>query len=94
MRFLGLEWDGTEVKIADNFNLRIPQVWANFNHNWLRITRCLASVRLLGLQPLADAFYARLQIIHESQRFPIREDTFQYWTEAVTGQPFSKRLGS
>lgn len=93
MRFLGLEYKGTEVKIADDFPERQKTVWDGFNHNYLRVTRCLASMRLLGLQPEADAFYKRLQALYESKRFPINEKTFNFWTEAVTGQPFSRTLG-
>jgi hypothetical protein len=98
LRFLGLvaTWDDIgelKVVLADNFNERMPLIWERFNHNFLRITRCLASLRLLGLQPEADAFYKRLQALYESRRFPIPENTFNFWTEAVTGQPFSKRLG-
>jgi hypothetical protein len=93
VRFLGFEYKDTEVKIADDFSERQKTVWDGFNHNWLRITRCLASLRMLGLQKEADALYKRLQALYESKRFPISEKTFKFWTEAVSGQPFSSSLG-
>lgn len=84
---------GIQVKIADNFSERQKTVWDSFNHNFLRITRCLASLRMLGLQAEADAFYKRLQALYESKCFPISEKTFKFWTEAVTGQSFTSTLG-
>lgn len=93
MRFLGLEYKDAEVIIGEDFGKRQKTVWDGFNHNWLRITRCLASLRMLGLQAEADAFYKRLQSLYESKRFPISEKTFKFWTEAVNGQPFTSNLG-
>ncbi len=84
LRFLGLVLtdDGT-VSEGDNFAARVPEVWAHFNHNWLRITRVLRSLTLLGLEDLARAFYHRLDALYRSRRFPIPADTFRYWSEAV-----------
>ena len=63
-------------------------MWAYPNHNWLRITRILRSLRLLGLEGESRSLYAWLDATYRSGRFPIPADTFRYWTEAVEGTPF------
>jgi len=93
VRFLGLVYEDGEVKMGDDFATCQKTVWDGFNHNFLRITRCLASLRLLGLQKEADALYKRLTALYESKRFPINDKTYKFWTEAVTGQPFTSTLG-
>ena len=50
VRFLGLAIDETgRVVEGDNFANRRGDVWDAPNHNWLRITRILRSLTLLGL---------------------------------------------
>jgi hypothetical protein len=89
LAFFGLALAGSgQVIEAPNFSARAPEVWSFPNHNWLRITRILRSLRLLGLEEQAKAFYDRLVALYGSRRFPITSDTFQYWTEAVQGLPF------
>src|SRR5262245_12275877 len=84
LTFLGLERkESGEVVEGPNFAARAPDVWARPNHNWLRITRILRSLSLLGLRPEAEALYARLASFRGERRFPIREDTFRYWTAAA-----------
>ena len=88
LRFLGLSLgeDGRVVE-AEDFHRREPEVWSVPNHNWLRITRILRSLTLLGLESEAQAFYDRLEAIYSSRRFPIGADTFQYWSQAAKGLP-------
>ena len=56
------------------------------NHNHLRITRILKCLRLLGLDPEAEAFFKWLeQIYNEERRTPrpgITARTFQFWMSA------------
>jgi hypothetical protein len=82
--FLGLAAD-SEGKIVEGSNLstRIPDVWAMLNHNWLRITRILRCLTLLGMEAQAKALYERLSVFFASSRFPIPPATFEYWTNAV-----------
>jgi hypothetical protein len=88
LAFLGLEWAGNgQVRAAPNFAARTPEVWCFPNHNWLRITRILHSLRLLGLEVQAQAIYEQLQALYSSRRFPVTADTFHYWTEAAKGLP-------
>lgn len=84
LTFLGLEQkEGGEVVEGPNFAARAPHLWASPNHNWLRISRILRSLSLLGLRAEAGALYVRLASFRRGQRFPIHDDTFRYWTAAV-----------
>jgi hypothetical protein len=83
--FLGLTAEEGKVVEGPKFAARAREVWAYPNHNWLRITRILRSLRLLGRESDALALYERLQAFYSSRRFPIPADTFRYWTEAAKG---------
>jgi hypothetical protein len=50
---------------------------------WLRISRILRRLMLLGMAAQAKALYEWLDAIYTSRKFPISADTFRYWTEAV-----------
>jgi hypothetical protein len=56
-----------------------PAVWGRQNHNWLRITRILRSLNLLGLPDDAQAFFALLTTI----RSRIDPTTWGYWEKAA-----------
>jgi hypothetical protein len=89
LTFLGLALTGEgQVVEGPNFAARQGDVWAGPNHNWLRITRILSSLRTLGLGGQSRALYERLNQFYSGRRFAISADTFQYWTEAVEGLPF------
>lgn len=84
LSFLGfsLGEDGKLVE-AENFPARAREVWAAPNHNWLRITRILRCLTLLGMEAQARALYERLDDFYRSGRYPIAASTFAYWTDAV-----------
>lgn len=84
LSFLGLSSSANgEIVEGPNLRTRVADVWAMPNHNWLRITRILRSLSLLGMKPQAKALYDRLNAIYTSKKFPISAETFRYWTEAV-----------
>jgi hypothetical protein len=86
LAFLGLSLSAQgEVMEGHNFTARVRDVWASPNHNWLRITRILRSLMLLGMEGQAQAFYQWLDATHRSRRFPIPANTFRFWTKAVVG---------
>jgi len=92
LAFLGLSVaeDGRVVRGRD-FERRLS-LWKHANHNWLRITRVLKSLRLLGFETEAGAFWACLRELHEKEGF-VSPDSFQYWREAATGpgaRPFNR----
>ena len=91
LTFLGLERlpDGT-VEEGPTFPARAADAWAAPNHNWLRITRILRSLHLLGLEEEAEALYRYLSRRYHAGPGLISDETFRYWTEAVRGAPFSR----
>lgn len=85
LAFLGLTLAGDgKVTEGANFAASAPDVWQYPNHNWLRITRILRSLKLLGLETEANALFAKLSTMYASRRFPITVDTFQYWEDAIS----------
>jgi hypothetical protein len=56
-----------------------PRVWGQADHNWLRISRVLRSLNLLGLPDEAQAFFALLTTI----RSRIDPTTWRYWERAA-----------
>jgi hypothetical protein len=85
LTFLGLSWveKGTMVE-GPNFSARVAEVWAYPNYNWLRITRILKSLMLLGLETEAKGLFEKMDAIYSSRRFPITAETFRYWEAAAT----------
>ncbi len=84
LAFLGLaregEGEGVRVVPAADYD-RKKSVFRQPNHNWLRITRVLASTRMLGLENESRAFFAFLETLRDT----IDPTTFRYWQQAATG---------
>ncbi|KAL6706009.1 hypothetical protein ACN47E_006111 [Coniothyrium glycines] len=58
--------------------------WAvRVDHNHLRITRILRSLRVLGLQEEAEAFFEALQEVFDEPSIRISDNSMMYWTRAV-----------
>jgi hypothetical protein len=88
LSFLGLTIDeGGRVAEGPNFVARVRDAWAYPNHNWLRVSRVLRSLTLLGLEAEARALYDWLSAAYQGRRFPIPTDTFGYWSAAVGDAP-------
>lgn len=84
LTFLGLATTETgQVVDGQNLASRAADIWESPNHNWLRISRILRSLILLGLDREARAFYDWLEAAYRNRRFPIDSDTFGYWQRAV-----------
>lgn len=86
LRFYGLELrdelERIEVRRAQTFPQR-RVVWLNpYNHNYLRLTRILRSLRLLGCAQYADALFACLEEIYREAHAIIGTETFRYWQSA------------
>lgn len=86
--FYGFEYKQQKRSIiidkSDDWNAR-KSVWlSRGNHNFLRITRILKSMRILGLQKQALAFYFVLKEIYQTDEGTvIGAGTFEYWTDAA-----------
>jgi hypothetical protein len=82
LAFVGLEADERGVRPSAEFD-RKREVWRYPNHNWLRITRVLHSLRLLGLDDEAQSFFACLSNLRQTGKAAITPETFAYWTDAA-----------
>jgi hypothetical protein len=92
LRFYGLAFedgDNPSVGRAAGFELRARNWLTLNNHNHLRITRILRSLRLLGLEAEAKAFYSCLSRIYEEEvhagKARIAPGTWQFWVAAAFG---------
>jgi len=72
------------VQPADTFALRAENWLTPGNHNFLRITRILKSLTLLGQEDLARAFLECLRVIFADYRGIIGDRTWRFWAAAVT----------
>jgi hypothetical protein len=55
--------------------------WTHPNHNWLRITRVLKSLRLCGLDEEARIFFDCLRRLHDEGFVSV--DSFGFWRRAM-----------
>jgi len=88
--FLGFELhedNPLRVTPSESFPERSQNWLTPSNHNHLRITRILKSLRLLGLEEEAAAFFRCLEGLYgKESRAPlplISEETFNYWRSAA-----------
>lgn len=81
--FLGLAREGDRVVTAPDFD---DKRWRlnEPNHNWLRITRVLASLRLLGLPDQSRSFHRGLEELIAHGKARITADTRAYWKDATS----------
>jgi hypothetical protein len=73
-----------EVTKSDKYRER-KTVWLKRgNHNYLRITRILTSLNLLGLEDYAQAFFNGLDQIYSEQSDRIGSETYAFWKNAAS----------
>lgn len=79
--------EGTIVR-AEDFEQHARDWLTPGNHNHLRITRMLRSLRVLGLGGEAERWWRALEALHAREagagRYSITERTFAYWRRAAT----------
>jgi hypothetical protein len=81
MAYLGFEEKDGEVRPAPFFEDRRRVIWTGFNHNYLRVTRFLVSLKLLGMADRSKKVYGLLmQLIGES-RINASHNARSYWTQ-------------
>lgn len=85
LNFYGLRYDHTSGRVerADNFAGRARNWLASPNHNFLRVTRILRSLTLLGLSDRAAALFACLEDLNREYGGVIG-DSVRYWRTAVS----------
>ena len=79
LRYCGIERVDGKLHLAD----RKPNVWGRFNHNWLRITRVLKSLTLLGLVTEAKEFFQLLRELRETGSVAVGDETWRHWSGAM-----------
>jgi len=82
LSFLGLARDEKRIGPGPDYERR-SGVFTSPNHNWLRITRVLTSLRLLGLEADGQAFFACLQDLVKNGQARVSNDTMAYWQNAT-----------
>jgi hypothetical protein len=88
--FYGLRLTQTEigepaVERAHNYENRRANWLRPSNHNFLRITRILKSLSLMGLDPLAAAFFIQLRKVYVEESEIIGPRTLKMWKCAADG---------
>jgi hypothetical protein len=83
LKFYGFKMEEVEAQVriseSDDFTAK-KRNWLNpGNHNYLRITRILTCLRLLGLEQYSQAFFACLTKVYEVEPGPIGNRTFDFW---------------
>lgn len=89
--FYGYKLAATEqlprIVKSDEFRLRASEWMTPGNHNHLRITRILGSLRVLGCEPYAENFFRAPQEVYwsdlQKQSGAISDDTFSFWRSAA-----------
>lgn len=71
-----------EIRRARNFAARSSNWLSPNNHNHLRITRILRSLRLLGLEPQAQAFFKVLDAVYKEMPSKITATSHAFWQRA------------
>jgi hypothetical protein len=77
---------GVTVAPSPTIDERGPRWWGAGNHNHLRLTRIITSLRLLGLGPEAIALRDALDRLRHERRTGISEETARYWEAAAAGE--------
>jgi hypothetical protein len=79
------------IKKSYTFNER-SKVWLTpFNHNFLRITRILNSLTILGAGPQAISFFECLLEVYKDYKDIISKNTIQFWAAAI-GRVFISKI--
>lgn len=85
--FYGLEWNEASASPAIIRSSRFSErqvVWLRpFNHNFLRLTRILRSLMLLGCGQQARALFSCLEEIYAAYSKIIGPESFGFWKRAV-----------
>ena len=87
LAFYGFTWQAGAVIAGPHF-AAASQNWLHAgNHNHLRLTRMLRSLRVLGLEGEAAALWEALRTLYEGERAAgrrtITEETFAFWRQAA-----------
>jgi hypothetical protein len=75
---------------SQQFQVRSKKSWARSrDHNHLRITRILRSLKIFGLDSLSHAFYLALLNAIEQHRIPVNQTSLEFWCDADQYNPLA-----
>jgi hypothetical protein len=93
LRALSLMLDFYGLKLVNEPTLRVQRRhdfdecaanWLqSYNHNFLRVTRILRSLRTLGLGSYASVLFEALHAIYQQHAAVIGAETYEYWQRAM-----------
>lgn len=83
LRFYGLKLENGRIMKAESFPDRARNWLTSRNHNFLRITRILKCLKILGFEKEAGMFLTCLGDIYKSHRSTIGGETYSYWMTAT-----------
>lgn len=89
LAFYGFEMREGAIVPAANFEARAKNWLTPANHNHLRLTRMIRSLRVLGLETEGLALWRALDAIYatDAGRDAVSERTYKFWTRAGTEAP-------
>ena len=82
--FYGFARDGDRIVQAPSFGERAANWLTPGNHNFLRLTRILKSLTLLGIEQRAHQLLDRLEEVYASHESAIGKRTINFWRQAVS----------
>jgi hypothetical protein len=91
LAFYGFALEGDRVSEGPRFPAASRNWLHAGNHNHLRLTRMLRSLRVLGLKHQAEMLWEALRVLYEREgaegRRTITAETFAFWRQAATAPP-------
>jgi hypothetical protein len=89
LTFYGFVPQGDAIVAARDYETRASNWLTPANHNHLRLTRMMRSLRVLGLASEAQALWHALETVYASEagKNSISERTYKFWTRAATEPP-------
>ena len=89
LEFFGFTRQQSVILPGPNFPERAANWLTPGNHNHLRLTRMMRSMRILGLETETQALWQALQAVYatEAGGNSISQRTYNFWTRAATEAP-------
>ena len=81
--FYGFACDGDHIVQSSSFGERAANWLTPGNHNFLRLTRIMKSLTLLGVAPRARELLDRLEELYATHGRVIGERTMSFWRQSV-----------
>jgi hypothetical protein len=82
LEFVGLVRRGDCIERGPAFDEK-RALWTRPNHNWLRITRVLHCLRILGLEEQGRQLFSSLEALNQRGDARISPSTLAYWRDAT-----------